>query len=307
MGSWIEGSHLLRELCRITCGNPRRRELFPQASSSNASGHPCRPFIPPDNSPSRRVNRIGRRARQEFIYNAEKCRLRRRASIFIVCVRSTARTRKYGPTDGPFCVLLWCRRVMRLTWPLCAPSKEHFEVLHTESIRYLLPRRRTRSCFVYVLVCIRVCVCARARAYYGREIGRERSAGRSMRIFSGRLPPRGLTEITGQRALRLLCNGWYPGTTVNPPGWLTTPWHFLRLSTSFHVFPARLPSLSLFSLVPPRNFFFRISRRIRIWILKPSDIYFFSPRPPSLYLALLSLVFSLFPCSLYLSFCLFFP
>lgn len=47
--------------------------------------------------------------------------------VFIVHVRTNGRTDE----NGPFGVLLWCRRVMRLTWPLCLPSKEHFEALHT--------------------------------------------------------------------------------------------------------------------------------------------------------------------------------
>lgn len=109
-------------------------------------------------------------------------------------------------------------------------------VSYIESIRYLLLRRRTCSRYAYVYAHVNMCT------YYGEEIGGERSAGRSMWIFSGRPPPRGLTEITGQRALRLLCNGWYPGTTVNP----------FRVVNGTETFPLSSSLRSRF-LFPPRG------------------------------------------------------
>lgn len=117
---------------------------------------------------------------------------------------------------------------------------------YIDSIRYLLLRRRTCSRYACVYAHVNLCMCA--CTYYGSEIGgggereRERSTGRSMWIFSGRPSPRGLTEITGQRALRLLCNGWYSGTTVNP----------FRVVNSTEIFPPS-PSLRSRFLFPPRH------------------------------------------------------
>lgn len=131
-----------------------------------------------------------------------------------------------------------------------------------ESIRYLLPRRRTCSRYACVYARVNVCTCA---YIMGEKIGGERSTGRSMWIFSGRPPLRGLTEITGQRALRLLCSGWYPGTTVNP----------FRVVNGTETFPLSSFPRSLF-LFPSRceELFLPDSRWIRISTLKPSDVYF---------------------------------
>lgn len=76
--------------------------------------------------------------------------------------------------DGSFCVLLCRGRGMRLTWPLCAPSKgAHFEALHTDGVS--VPAARLSVC-TREFIC--ESICERER---GREREREERRGEGER------------------------------------------------------------------------------------------------------------------------------